>query len=102
VDAGLAGLGIALLIAGALSPRSGPRRFGYSMFLVWLCVTVLGTLAWVPFRWERWYLPLEPCWAIAEAVGVAAIARRSAAFVPAGGLHGRAGRCPPHQHGPGL
>jgi hypothetical protein len=81
VDAGLASLGIALLIAGALSPRAGPRRFGYAMFLAWFCVTVLGTLAWVPFRWERWYLPLEPCWAIAEAMGVAAIARRSAAFV---------------------
>lgn len=76
VEGGLAALGITALAFGAARRRTGARRrLGYAMLLAWFSVTLLGTLAWVPFSWSRWYMPLEPCWAIAEAMGMATILR---------------------------
>lgn len=77
-DMGLAGLGIAVLIIGSARPRLGQqRRLGHMMLLSWCCVTAVGTLAWVPVGWPRWYMPLEPCWAIVEAIAVTTVARRA-------------------------
>ncbi|MGB0383592.1 MAG: ArnT family glycosyltransferase [Ardenticatenaceae bacterium] len=46
------------------------RRRNHSFLLVWLAITVVGIWYWTPFAWVRWYLPLEPCWAIFEASGI--------------------------------
>jgi len=37
-------------------------------------VTLGGVLLWAPFRWERWFVPLEAWWASVEALGIAAVA----------------------------
>ena len=72
MDALLAALG-ALWLA-AMAWRQRRSAWGAAPYaLAWGAITVAGILAWVPFAWERWYLPLEPLWALLAAAGVVAL-----------------------------
>lgn len=50
--------------------KSALRR-NLAWFMIWFAVEMAGILYWTPFDWWRWYLPLEPCWAILEGNGIA-------------------------------
>lgn len=54
------------------------RHRGAVLTLVYLAVTTAGILWWTPYVWRRWYLPMEPLWALLEALGVAALAGAAA------------------------
>jgi hypothetical protein len=73
VDIILAGLGGLVCVRTIIWRASGPLRRNYSWFVIWLAVTMAGILYWTPFNWPRWYLPLEPCWAVLEGIGVALV-----------------------------
>jgi hypothetical protein len=71
VDKVLAGLGILVCVHMITRPdQNRTLRYGCSWFAVWLAIELAGSLYWVPFNWPRWYLPLEPCWAILAASGI--------------------------------
>ena len=72
-DALLAAGGLTLVVTG-LASRAGfgaGHRRGLAWLAVWFVVTLVAVVAWTPFRWRRWYLPLEPCWAVLEGMAVA-------------------------------
>jgi hypothetical protein len=37
--------------------------------LSWVLITGMGIIMWTPFNWIRWYVPMEPCWALIEGIG---------------------------------
>jgi hypothetical protein len=60
---------LALLLISARGARE-EERYHARLLLAWLLVTAVGVLVLTPFRWERWYLPLEPAWAITSGWGL--------------------------------
>jgi hypothetical protein len=43
------------------------------MLLIWFVPSVLMMILFTPFRWDRWYVTLEPGWGLLQALGVAGI-----------------------------
>ena len=79
IDAMLVTLGVVWNLLLVLQPKlsflgwlgtNNIQRRNHSFLLVWFAITLVGILYWTPFSWIRWYLPLEPCWAIFEASGI--------------------------------
>ncbi len=56
-----------ILFKGAQEPDI---KQGFACFGLWAFLITIGLLAWVPFSWPRWYVPMTPIWAILEAFGV--------------------------------
>ena len=73
LDGALCALG-----GGVLLVHAWARHRGAVLTLVYLAVTTAGILWWTPYVWRRWYLPMEPLWALLEALGVAALAGAAA------------------------
>ncbi len=64
-----------IVLAGAffVVKRAASARalgFGYWCLLSWLAIQIVGILAWTPFRWDRWFLPVQPVVSVLEAIGV--------------------------------
>jgi hypothetical protein len=86
------GLAICLARASGLSLGSGrgralgsegwPRQ-GHTFAVVYFGVVAAGLLWWIPFVWTRWYLPLEPGWALLEAIGLSALLGYARRWLPA-------------------
>ena len=71
LDSLLAGLGLVAIVCIIVQrDHSFMLRRGYSFILIWFLVAAVGILYWTPFSWWRWYLPLAPCWAILEGIGL--------------------------------
>jgi hypothetical protein len=54
----------------------GPKQAAAGVALVFVAVFALGTLAWLPLDWERFYLTALPGLLLLEAVPVAALVER--------------------------
>ena len=81
VDAVLAFFGVAFCVYRVRAANgSQVQRVRAAMLLLWAGVTVAGIIYWVPFSWLRWYLPLEPVWAVFEAGGGAGFIHALRAF----------------------
>lgn len=70
-DALLAAMGLAWLLHTA---RTG--NLAAQWVLAWGAIVAGGVLAWAPFAWHRWFLPLEPLWTLLMVAGVIAMASR--------------------------
>jgi|YNPNPStandDraft_1061719.scaffolds.fasta_scaffold13965_2 4-amino-4-deoxy-L-arabinose transferase-like glycosyltransferase len=55
-------------------PAEQAQRAVQGLVLIWLGVTVIGSLISVPFGWQRHYLPLWPVVALIEGTGLAVAA----------------------------
>jgi len=64
---GWSGAGAALAALGALGSW---RRPWAPALAIWLSTAALALVLTVPFDWRRWFLPLEPCWAFLQALGL--------------------------------
>ena len=74
LDGGLALLGAGLLLARCFEARRAPAsRRGHGFALVYFAVMTAGVLWWTPFVWTRWYLPVEPAWALLEGAALAVV-----------------------------
>jgi hypothetical protein len=68
-DGALAGCGLIMLGARAFGRSSLRRRLNALHLLVWMLLLVGTIVSWAPFAWRRWYVPLEPVWAVLEVLG---------------------------------
>lgn len=50
-------------------------KSGLLLFLVWFGITAVSLLLTIPFNWIRWYILLEPCWALLEAIGLVIVTK---------------------------
>ncbi|MCB0077043.1 MAG: phospholipid carrier-dependent glycosyltransferase [Anaerolineales bacterium] len=70
-DAWLAAAGLLMVALAAVNPRAtAATRRGALWLLCWALIVAGGILLTVPFAWERWYLPMEPVWALMQAVAI--------------------------------
>ena len=44
-----------------------------SIVIIWTAITFIGIISWIPFDWERYYLPVVPCIVIMEGYCIAKI-----------------------------
>lgn len=65
--------GVVCLTRTAASRHPDASSRGGAFVTAYAAVVAVGILWWTPFVWTRWYLPLEPVWALLEAVGLTAV-----------------------------
>jgi hypothetical protein len=87
LDGTLCAAGLAICLARAFGLRradaDGERsRQGSAFVVVYFGVVAIGLLASIPFVWTRWYLPLEPGWALLEATALAALVALARKWLP--------------------
>ncbi len=69
-------IAIGLLALGFRAWRArGEARVRLHVLLTFIAVFAIGTAAWIPLDWERFYLTGLPAIVLAEAVGLAALAQ---------------------------
>lgn len=68
-------LGAALVGALAVGQWEQLRRRTLDLVLVWTALAYLGITLWLPHAWERYYLPLQPCNALLEAIAISSTLR---------------------------
>ena len=67
-DAFLACAGL-FVLARALR-RDSPALSGAVLLCLWSLVSLALVLATTPFDWRRWYVPMEPVWALCSGLGI--------------------------------
>lgn len=75
IDIWLIAFGIIAWMAAVAGQAGVMPRSGAILLGVWAGVAVAGQLAWTPFAWPRYHFPLEPCFAIFEALALWTIVR---------------------------
>ena len=46
------------------------KAINFLYLLIWFSIISIGIFLWTPFDWARWYIPMSPCWAILQGMGL--------------------------------
>jgi hypothetical protein len=72
---GLFILGTFLLAYEGVSSFFRERPSIIFVVLLWILITFIAVISYTPMNWTRYYLPLIPCIAIAQAYGISRIVK---------------------------